>query len=208
MNKALNRTIAPGLNPKPNAIRSWTRKFVVRPPFIAAHCAMLEVGHPRATHIRAELHCPYPWCRKTLLSQRHTWQHSWEGPCSCCLHPLAWVPGSMGCWGALTSWPKNPLSPYSLIACSLPRAQDIANVAIEQVAADFAAAHPDSQVVSFPLAAVQRGLVADYDELGFVNAEDGCASLFTMTQYSTGNLYSRASPTFTSDAAKVGSKGP
>ena len=81
-------------------------------------------------------------------------------------------------------------------------------MAIEQVAADFATAHPDSGVVSFPFASVQRGLVASYDDLGFVNAEDGCASLFTMTQYSTGNLFSRADPTFTSDAAKVGSLCP
>ena len=47
VNKALNRTIAPGLNPKPNAIKSWTKKFVVRSPS-AALClhAALHLSTP------------------------------------------------------------------------------------------------------------------------------------------------------------------
>ena len=47
VNKALNRTLAPGLNPKPNAIRSWTRKFVVRWNIpLAALCALCHAPAP------------------------------------------------------------------------------------------------------------------------------------------------------------------
>ena len=80
---------------------------------------------------------------------------------------------------------------------------DLANVAIRQMTADFSAAHPDSQVVSFPAADLQRGYVDNYEALGFVNAVSGCTSDLTFTQYSTGNLYSLADPTFTSEAAKA-----
>lgn len=82
--------------------------------------------------------------------------------------------------------------------------QDLANAAIGNVATIFGTAHSDAQVAVFPFAEVQRNLVASYDSLGFVNAVSGCTSDFTFTQYSTGNLYSLANPTFTAEGAKVG----
>ncbi|KAK9918501.1 hypothetical protein WJX75_004512 [Coccomyxa subellipsoidea] len=80
---------------------------------------------------------------------------------------------------------------------------DLANAAISNLAAIFAAAHTDAQVVVFPFADVQRQLVATYESLGFVNAASGCTSDLAITQYSTGNLYSLGNPTFTSDGAKA-----
>jgi len=50
--------------------------------------------------------------------------------------------------------------------------------------------------------------VSNYGQLGFVNAESGCASDLAISQYSTGNLYNLANPTFTADAAKVGGAAP
>ena len=64
--------------------------------------------------------------------------------------------------------------------------QDLANIAIAEVAAQFAANHTDSQVVLFPLADVQRGLIANADNLDFVNAVIGCTSFLTFTQYALG----------------------
>ncbi|BDA51463.1 probable phosphatidylcholine-sterol acyltransferase at N-terminal half [Coccomyxa sp. Obi] len=80
---------------------------------------------------------------------------------------------------------------------------DLANAAITNLAAIFAAAHKDAQVVVFPFADVQRQLVATYDSLGFVNAVSGCTSDLAITQYSTGNLYSLGNPTFTAEGAKA-----
>ncbi len=81
--------------------------------------------------------------------------------------------------------------------------QDTANLALETVVRAFSAAHPDAGIVSFPFAMIQRGFVANYGALGFVNAESGCASDLAITQYSTANLYSLADPTFTAEGAKV-----
>ncbi|EIE18330.1 hypothetical protein COCSUDRAFT_60297 [Coccomyxa subellipsoidea C-169] len=80
---------------------------------------------------------------------------------------------------------------------------DLANAAISNLAAIFAAAHTDAQVVVFPFADVQRQLIASYDSMGFVNAGSGCTSDLAITQYSTGNLYSLGNPTFTSEGAKA-----
>ncbi len=63
--------------------------------------------------------------------------------------------------------------------------------------------HADVQLVLFPVTALQRGFVADYKALGFVNAVDGCTSDLTFTQYAFGNLYSLADPTFTAGAAQA-----
>ena len=85
--------------------------------------------------------------------------------------------------------------------------QDAANVALEGVVKTFGAAHADAVIVNFPFATIQRGFVTNYGQLGFVNAVSGCASDLAITQYSTGNLYSLADPTFTAEGAKV-SNGP
>lgn len=81
--------------------------------------------------------------------------------------------------------------------------QDAANVALEGVVKTFSAAHADAVIVNFPFATIQRGFVTNYGQLGFVNAVSGCASDLAITQYSTGNLYSLADPTFTAEGAKV-----
>lgn len=82
--------------------------------------------------------------------------------------------------------------------------QDASNLALEGVVKAFSSAHPDAGVVSFPFATIQRGFVSNYGQLGFVNAVSGCASDLAITQYSTGNLFNLADPTFTSEGAKVG----
>ena len=67
----------------------------------------------------------------------------------------------------------------------------------------FSTAHPDAGVITFPFATIQRGFVSNYGQLGFVNAESGCASDLAISQYSTGNLFSLANPTFTAEGAKA-----
>ncbi len=81
--------------------------------------------------------------------------------------------------------------------------QDTANLALEDVVKSFSTAHQDAGVVSIPFATIQRGFVSNYGQLGFVNAESGCASDLAISQYSTGNLFSLADPTFTAEGAKV-----
>ena len=81
--------------------------------------------------------------------------------------------------------------------------QDAANLALEDVVKSFSTAHQDAGVVSFPFATIQRGFVSNYGQLGFVNAESGCASDLAISQYSTGNLFNLANPTFTAEGAKV-----
>ena len=76
-------------------------------------------------------------------------------------------------------------------------------MALEGVVKSFSAAHADAAIVNFPFASIQRGFVTNYGQLGFVNAISGCASDLAITQYSTGNLYNLADPTFTADGAKV-----
>ena len=106
--------------------------------------------------------------------------------------------------------PSQQAELYRLQACAWHAAvngwimlQDAANLALEDVVKRFSTAHPDAGVVSFPFATIQRGFVSNYGQLGFVNAESGCASDLAISQYSTGNLYSLANPTFTAEGAKV-----
>ncbi|CAL5229525.1 g12865 [Coccomyxa viridis] len=80
---------------------------------------------------------------------------------------------------------------------------DTANLALEDVVKSFSTAHQDAGVVSIPFATIQRGFVSNYGQLGFVNAESGCASDLAISQYSTGNLFSLANPTFTAEGAKA-----
>ena len=81
-------------------------------------------------------------------------------------------------------------------------------MALENVVKSFGAAHADAAIVNFPFASIQRGFVTNYGQLGFVNAVSGCASDLAITQYSTGNLYSLADPTFTAEGAKVSNRLP
>ena len=86
--------------------------------------------------------------------------------------------------------------------------QDAANLGLEDVVKTFSTAHQDAGVVSFPFATIQRGFVSNYGQLGFVNADSGCASDLAISQYSTGNLYSLANPTFTAEGAKASCPAP
>ena len=86
----------------------------------------------------------------------------------------------------------------------MARMQDLGDSAFANVADTFSTAHPDAQVVLFPFNDVQRGFIAEYASLGFVDAVHGCSSGIVMADYLGSNFYSLADPYLTAPAALVG----
>lgn len=82
--------------------------------------------------------------------------------------------------------------------------QDVANTAFEGMVARFGAAHPDADTVLFPFNAVQRRFVANFGDLGFVDAVHGCTSGMIIADYAGSNFYTLGNPHITAPAAKVG----
>ena len=119
VNKALNRTLAPGLNPKPNAIRSWTRKFVVRWIIpLAALCALCHAPAPctlkceRASSPACLSRSPRPLtahaASQDLLMTKGTGVQACAAPsglCSSCVHRPVLMPyPTGGCSGMPAAW--------------------------------------------------------------------------------------------------------